>query len=158
MDPAITEDQVGCWLGGHMGWHNTYRVIIEYAVEYGFPLDDDDKKIVDVYRISHEGSDLAAIVGYLRERLGDAPADEDALRAEAEGLAEVAWEAVAGQGGLSDKATEYLNSLAPEGYAFNWDDGLSLLCLCQIEGTEENEALMKSSEFQCERCKARDRR
>lgn len=44
-------------------------------------------------------------------------------------------EAITGQGGLVDKATEYLESLAPVGFHFEWDMGeLSLLPCSEIEG------------------------
>ncbi|MER6605728.1 hypothetical protein ABT282_07385 [Streptomyces sp. NPDC000927] len=39
-----------------------------------------------------------------------------------------AWcEANGDDGGFVDAATEYLQSIAPDGYVFRWDDGLSLI-------------------------------
>lgn len=50
---------------------------------------------------------------------------------------EDAHEAIMGQGGLSDMATDYLQSLAPAGYVFEWDMGeLSLMREEDTEGYE----------------------
>lgn len=125
MTDRITEDMAGCWLDGHMGYHNHYRVV-DLAQEYGWTISDGDQSMVERYRRN--------------------PHDDDG-----------AYDAMLDQGGLVDKATEYLDSLAPEGFAFNWDMGeLSLMCLCQIEGTEENGEALKSDTNQCSRCDQRD--
>jgi hypothetical protein len=154
MTEQIPESAVGCWLDGHFGWHNNYRVI-ERAESCGFVLDDDDRRLVEVYKLNGDVEYLARQLADKLERSSDVP---PAARQEAEELIEAASEVVLGQGGLSDKATEHLDSLAPEGYAFNWDAGeLSLLCLCQIEGTEENQALGYVHD-QCARCDERDGR
>lgn len=145
MTKRITEDMAGCWLDGHYGWTNHYRVV-DRAQEWGFQIDADEQKLVDVYRLNDDESEVLKLL--LADREGDMPTDAD--RREAEGLIEDAADVMLGQGGLVDKATEYLDSLAPEGMAFYWDMGeLSLLCLCQIEGTEENEALMKTDKYHC---------
>lgn len=99
--PQITPDMAGCWLDGHYGWHNTYRVV-ELAEEYGFPL---------------EAWEHAALDRYM---------DSDATDADTE--------TVIGQGGLFDRATDYLNERAPEGFHFEWDMGE--LCLVN-DGEEE---------------------
>jgi hypothetical protein len=153
MTNKITKDMAGCWLDGRWGWTNAYRVI-EKAWEWGFKTDPADDRLVAVYRLSN---DEEAVLALLREELGEQAADasEEALIGEARSLIEVANEAVTGQGELSDRATDYLDSLAPEGMAFHWDDGLALMCLCQIEGTEENMALLKTDKYYCEWCAER---
>lgn len=94
IQPPIGEDMIGCWLDGHMGWHNAYRVI-ERAEEYGFKVTDEDRAEIEAYKESSGTSDSEAIIG---------------------------------QGELSDKATEWLEELAPKGYTFVWDMGeLSLM-------------------------------
>lgn len=94
----ITPADAGCWLDGAMGWHNTYRVIY-VAKSYGMEITDEDIKRVKLF----EDSD-GLVAGTTDERLDYF---EDILE-------------------LSNKATDYLDSLAPEGYHFVWDDGLYL--------------------------------
>jgi hypothetical protein len=154
----ITEDMAGCWLEGHGGWTNSYRVV-KVAKGYGFTLDADEERLLAAY----EARDVEEVVNLLlEERLGspgkrseEVAVSMDAVFAEAEALHEAACEAVTGQGGLADRATEHLDSLAPEGMAFHWDDGLALMCFCQIEGTDENMALFKTDKYYCDRCTER---
>lgn len=135
MTKKITPDMTGCWLEGHHGWHNTYEVI-GLAQKRGFQLDAEDEAYIQKWK-RWRGGDMSHLESVTFE-------DEDGSD----------W--MDGQGGLVEKATEYLDSLAPDGFAFNWDMGeLSLLCLCQIEGTEENEALMKTHNNQCATCEQR---
>ncbi|KUL44778.1 hypothetical protein ADL22_12610 [Streptomyces sp. NRRL F-4489] len=47
---------------------------------------------------------------------------------------ENSWEAMVGQGGLSDQATDFLQALAPNDYEFVWDAGeLSLMTSAEAE-------------------------
>ena len=133
MSNTIHESDAGCWLDGNQGWHNPYRAIYR-AQQWGFTVTADDEEVIELYKRWHGGD----------------------MSAEEQKATDWAIEAVSGQGGLCDKATEYLDSIAPEGFAFHWDAGeLSLLCLCQIEGTEENTELLKSRNYYCGRCAAR---
>lgn len=102
MTDKITADQTGCWLDGHMGWHNHYRVV-ELAFAYGWQPTDraEIQEACDVYCAS----------GGMKH--ADMFLD---------------------QGGLVDEATEYLDSIAPEGYYFDWDVGE--LCLVRSEDEE----------------------
>ena len=52
----IGRESLGMWLDGAYGWHNTYRVI-DAAVVYGFRLDEDDSRTVELYRNEAEGAD-----------------------------------------------------------------------------------------------------
>lgn len=99
--PKITAADAGTWLDGHMGWHNHYRAI-DRAVSYGMPYSADDDAIRDAYADEAESVTLAD---------GEV-LDQDSVA-----------EAILGQGELLDKATDYLQSLAPKGYAFIWDMG-----------------------------------
>lgn len=101
----ISPDEAGCWLDGHYGWHNTYRVV-ERAQALGMVLSADDTTLTDWYREHGSAMDVACTL----------PSGETLI-------VDDAWEAAAGQGGLSDKATEYLYGLAPVGYVFEWDAG-----------------------------------
>lgn len=93
----------GTWLDGTYGWTNSYR-IIDMAVAHGMSLDAEDAAAVDRYRES--GS-------------SDAGASDDELDM---------LEIVTGQGGLSDKATDYMQDQLPEGWMLRWDAGeLSLI-------------------------------
>ncbi len=93
--PEITADMAGTWLDGHMGWHNAYRVI-DVAETYGFIVPEEYRDALTAYRHSANG---------------------------VENLTDDQWGAVNGQGELSDKATDYLNERAPEGFEFVWDAG-----------------------------------
>lgn len=95
--PTITADMAGCWLDGHQGWHNNYRVV-DRATEYGFVVPDDYRSALTDFR--ENGHDCAMN----------------------------SWDAITGQGELSDMATDYLNNNAPDGFVFVWDMGeLSLM-------------------------------
>lgn len=102
--PLITPDQAGTWLEGAQGWHNTYRVI-DLAAEFGGPVRAEgydsiaDERIVDAYRKGEESLTL--------------PSGE---------VVDV-HEAVAGQGGLADQATDFLQTVLPHGFRFDWDAG-----------------------------------
>lgn len=123
MAEKIPVSQMGCWLDGSQGWHNSYRVI-DRAEEWGMKVENADRIYVYLWR-QWRGSDMPWDVSKSFEEEYDTGHIDD----------------------LVSQATEYLDSLAPEGYAFHWDMGeLSLLCLCQIEGTEENV---------CDKCKER---
>lgn len=103
--PEITPADAGPWLDGNQGWHNQYRVV-DIAQSYGWKGLDDFE-------------DAEAILARYRagERTGE---DVDAM---------------IGQGGIVDEATEYLEGLAPVGYHFEWEMGeLSLLSCENVEG------------------------
>jgi hypothetical protein len=105
MPGTITADQAGCWLDGAMGWHNTYRVI-DLALSYGW-LDDD--------RPAQDAA-TADSMAYYQAR--GCPDDDLTDRIH----------------GLADDATDYLQSLAPDGYTFTWDAGE--LCLWADDDAE----------------------
>lgn len=82
------------------GWHgvDSPALAIDKAEAYGFTVPDDYARALYNYRTHGHGAHV-----------------DD-------------WEAVNGQGELSDMATDYLNDHAPEGYLFRWDAGeLSML-------------------------------
>jgi hypothetical protein len=106
--PKITPADAGTWLDGSQGWTNSYRVI-DRAVAYGMAIDPDDDMIRDAYA---DGADSVTL------------STGEVLDAGSIG------EAISGQGELSDRATEYLESMAPDGYTFLWDTGeLSLTAI-----------------------------
>lgn len=96
------EVEPGCWFDGAHGWTNSYRVV-DLAVHHGMELEPEDAAVVEWYRNSGES-------------------DVDASDAELEKL-----EAMTGQGGLTDKATDYLLEQLPDGWTLRWDDGLTCL-------------------------------
>jgi hypothetical protein len=96
----ISIGMAGCWLDGHFGWHNAYRVV-ERAEEFGFLVPEEYRHAMDDWR---ENSYKSAWMEY-----------------------EGNWEAIHGQGELSDQATEFLQERAPKGYEFVWDMGELIL-------------------------------
>lgn len=110
---------VGTWFDGQYGWTNSYR-IIDLAVGHGFPMNDDDRAVLEWYRNSGDS---------------DAGASDEELNM---------LEAATGQGGLSDKATDFMQDLLPEGWVLRWEDGLTLLpawedCAADGGGCDVNE-------------------
>ncbi len=98
----ITEADAGTWLDGHWGWHNTYRVV-EKAQAYGFKPTVADRKVIRAY----EAEEASVVVAGRTLDRGD--------------IGEWAME-------VSNDATDFLQSKAPEGYYFEWDSGeLSLI-------------------------------
>lgn len=117
MTQEITPDMVGTWLEGSHGWHNSYRVI-DRAVEYGLKLSPDFHAIRDLYASGDHGATVKL---------------SDGETVDYDGASE--W--LNGMGGLSGLATEHLQSLAPEGFTFDWDAGeLTLLADSELEATE----------------------
>lgn len=102
--PDITPDMAGCWLDGSMGWHNNYRVI-DIAITHGWVPDDG-----------------FPVVSRIRDAYED---DVDYINDIHEGRIDIAG-AMTDQGGYTDQATDYLNSVAPEGFYFEWDGDLIL--------------------------------
>jgi hypothetical protein len=103
-DDKITPADAGCWLDGSVGWHNTYRVCWR-AFAYGWLADNPDDK--------------AELEKTISAYQGDFDPDSD--------VPEVMHDA-------SNEATEYLQSLAPEDYYFEWDAGE--LCLIHVSESE----------------------
>lgn len=99
--PRITSADAGTWLEGSQGWHNAYRVIWR-AQEYGLVLSADDAAIANAY-----AEELESVTLSTGETL-----DADTIHV-----------CVSGQGELSDRATEYLQSITQEGWIFEWDCG-----------------------------------
>lgn len=101
-ETRITPDLAGCWLDGHYGWHNTYRVVA-VARAYGFTLSADDEAMIGAYERQESAVTLPCGTA-----LDEASINEHAIE-------------------LSDEATDYLQSLAPDGFVFQWDTGELLL-------------------------------
>lgn len=101
-------EDVGCYLDGHFGWHNTYRVI-ELARSLGFVVSDADWRPIETYKEGYYDRDICEDEEY-----------------------DAAAEAV---NGLSDAATEYLQSITAEGLYWEWDMGE----LCLVESDEQDD-------------------
>ena len=90
--------EAGVWLDRAWGWRNNYRVV-DIAISYGFTLTEQERRDLAIYT------------------------DEPHLT-----IPEEVFAAVTDQGGLTDRATEFLNGHAPDGYTFVWGGGeLSLM-------------------------------
>lgn len=90
--------ETGCWLDGAAGWTNSYR-IVDTAVHHGMELDAGDAAVVEWYR---EGGD------------SDTDASDETLNR---------LEAMTGQGGITDKAIEYIGEQLPDGWVLHVDMG-----------------------------------
>jgi hypothetical protein len=126
MPKKFTADDAGCYLDGCMGWHNTWRAV-NLARDLG-------------WKPSYEGASKKSLALYRRQVTRAvkfyAAGDTDAtLNSKYETLTyDQVAEWITGQGGLCDEATDYLNTLVPEGYVFNWDMGeLSLIPESEME-------------------------
>lgn len=108
-EPIFTAADAGCYLDGHFGWHNIYRVI-ELAQTHGFALSEVDQGLVDAYGEQVES--------YTPDDTTD-PYDEC-------GIAEAVYE-------ISNEATDYLGSITAAGLYWEWDMGE----LCLVESDEE---------------------
>lgn len=52
----FTSADAGCYLDGHLGWHNHKRVI-DLAQQYGFTVSDSDRELVEAYDEGREAND-----------------------------------------------------------------------------------------------------
>lgn len=128
MTVKIPESMIGPWLDGHFGWHTTYMAI-DSAQTWGLGLSESDVDFVQEWK---------------RWRNYDMKTAERA-DFEADGNEEYIET-------LRERATDHLNSIAPDGTEFCWDmDEFSLLCKCQIEGNEEYGEIMENGTNHCER-------
>jgi hypothetical protein len=94
----ISEDLAGTWLDGWHGWTNGYRAVLR-AKEWGWQIPEEFREGWNQF-VNTLNTD----------------ADHD-LWCDANG----------DDGAMVDAATEYLQGVAPNGYVFRWDDGLSLI-------------------------------
>lgn len=105
--PKITAADAGTWLVGSMGWHNGYRVV-QRAAAFGWTIPEEY---------------AAGWVTFLDSWASDDGPDSDL------------WDDLHGDDGdFVDRATDYLESRAPQGYTFVWDAGeLSLVTLADAD-------------------------
>lgn len=102
MSDLLTAEDAGCFLDGVFGWHNNYRVI-DLAMHYGWVPDDGFPAVSRIRDAYEDGEDY----------VNDGKIDVSG--------------AMSDQGGYVDQATDYLNSVAPPGYYFEWDGDLNLV-------------------------------
>lgn len=115
----ITPAMVGTWLDGSMGWHNAYRVM-DVARAWGW-RPEYGRSVRQAQKL-YERNDPDATCKYNK---GDTLTYDEACE----------W--INGQRGLSDEATEHLQSRCPDGYGFVWDAGeLSLVPICEHDNCE----------------------
>jgi hypothetical protein len=106
--PKITPADTGTWLEGCHGWNNTWRVI-DIALDHGWMNHGPEVQAhirEDVQRYI-ECNGCPDVDDYLFESIHE----------------------------LATDATEFLQSIAPEGYVFEWDAGE--LCLLAVDESEE---------------------
>lgn len=106
------EVEAGCWLDGAAGWTNSYR-IVDIATHHGMKLDAEDAAVVEWYR-----------------ETGNSDADDSD-----ETLDKL--EAMTGQGGITDKAVEYIGEQLPEGWVLNVEMGEYIVMMDWVECAAE---------------------
>lgn len=90
--------ETGCWIAGHHGWRANLEVVA-IAEAFGFVV---------------EGADQTMLAHYANDTYeADLP----------DGTTVDVADWIIGIGGLVDQATDYLNTLVPDGYRFGWYDG-----------------------------------
>ena len=99
----IPASEAGTWLEGSQGWNNNWRVI-DRALAWGWNGGPDGRAFAEEISSVYAESDGPETITWEGEEISVAGAVLD-------------------QGGLSDMATEYLDSIAPAGYRFEWDAG-----------------------------------
>lgn len=119
----LKHSDAGCWLDGHQGWHNNYRVI-DRAFEHGwkpndYPGDENDTRAIrDAYATRADSVTLPS-------------SGEKVTADDFNGL-------MIDQGGIVECATDYLNTVAPPGFVVEWDMGeLSLLDIADTDAADE---------------------
>lgn len=95
-----TAASAGCWLEGSRGW-TAIPMLVRIAEGYGFPMDDDDEKIVSACENGDEDVSLEGDLGNVSVH--------NAMELTVE---------------IMDKAESWMNEhVAPVGFSFGWHDG-----------------------------------
>jgi hypothetical protein len=114
MPEKFSPDSAGVWLDGSLGWHNSYRVV-DIAEAYGFELTTEEEYARLLYR--SDDPELRMVLPN-----GDVLTYEDASGYFMDPDC------------LVDRATAFLQDMAPDGYYFAWDMGeLSLVPESEME-------------------------
>lgn len=87
----ISADREGCWLDGKSGWRNSGRVII-LAIDYGFKPPEGIGPTIRLVNQYMSGADMPGQISL--------------------------YEAI---DSLAEAATDYMSSVAPDGYYFEWE-------------------------------------
>jgi hypothetical protein len=108
MAAKITPADAGCWIDEINGWESNV-IAAEIAMSLGWLKGRDRSEtmylrgeIRAIIRAYRNGSDTAR---FHAVEIDDVP------------------DQVINQAGITDQATDYLDTLAPEGYAFGWHEG-----------------------------------
>jgi hypothetical protein len=102
------EAHSGCWLEGSRGW-TAPGLLVAMAEERGMPLDDDDRKVLEVYMAGDWPAALETLTLPSGEKIsksdiGDFVTDRS--------------------DGLATKAEAWLNeNVTPDGWSFGWHNG-----------------------------------
>lgn len=108
MTARITPTEAGCWIDEING-RESPAIVAEIAMGLGWLKGRDRRDTMSqrgevraIIRAYRSGSETA---WFRRVKIDDVPGQ------------------MINQAGIADEATDYLNTLAPEGYAFGWHDG-----------------------------------
>jgi hypothetical protein len=119
MPRRITPDDSGCWIDEINGWSVHWQVA-ELAMSLGW-LGSDDPTVEHAITRRQRISETMRRRGELRAILAAYKRGDTATAYRGMVVDDIAG-TVINQGGIADEATDYLNCLAPEGYAFGWHD------------------------------------
>lgn len=122
MEIRFTSKDIGTHLDGAHGWHNNYAVV-DLAMEHGMELDAEERADLEAYRKDQ----------------GHGSHNPDGVPG-----------ALLNQGGLVDKATNFLESVTEDGLSWEWDAGE--LSLAPVAHTWEYHGAIR----ECSECKLRE--
>lgn len=108
MTARITPTNAGCWIDEINGWES-HAIVAEIAMGLGWLKGRNRKDTL------YRRGEIRAIIRAYRN-------GSEATRFRAVEIDDVPGQMI-NQAGIADEATDYLNTLAPAGYAFGWHDG-----------------------------------
>jgi hypothetical protein len=108
MTAKITPADAGCWIDEINGWES-HAIVAEMAMGLGWLKGQSRKDTM------YQRGEIRAIIRAYRS-------GSETTRFRTAEIDDVPGQMI-NQAGIADQATDYLNTLAPEGYSFGWHDG-----------------------------------
>jgi hypothetical protein len=127
MTRKITPTDAGCWIDEINGWHAHYQVA-ELALSLGWLTSKDPAVPLPGYASTprRKRAETRARRSEVRAVLAAYKGGQDTARYRQAEIDDVPGQVI-NQGGICDQATDYLSTLAPEGFSFGWHEGNLML-------------------------------